>query len=73
MTNLKSKSSPQVVTKSNRRFLIINGDDFGFSCGVNQAIIQAHERGILTSTSLMVTGEAFNEAVSLAQSHPIWR
>lgn len=70
MTNVKTKSSPQVVTKSNRRFLIINGDDFGFSCGVNRAIIQAHERGILTSTSLMVTGEAFNEAVSLAQSHP---
>jgi chitin disaccharide deacetylase len=53
-----------------RRFAIVNGDDFGFSLGVNQGIIQAHEQGILTSASLMVTGDAFDEAVSLAKSHP---
>lgn len=52
------------------RRLIVNGDDFGFSVGVNQAIIEAHEQGILTSTSLMVTGDAFEEAVRLAKSHP---
>ena len=52
------------------RRLIINGDDFGFSSGVNQAIIEAHERGVLTSTSLMVTGDAFEEAVTLAKAHP---
>ncbi|MFN5990687.1 MAG: ChbG/HpnK family deacetylase, partial [Dolichospermum sp.] len=38
-------------------YLIINADDFGFSHDVNAAIIQAHEEGILTSTSLMVTGD----------------
>ncbi|MBD2771870.1 hopanoid biosynthesis-associated protein HpnK [Iningainema tapete] len=53
-----------------RRFVIINGDDFGFSKGVNQGIITAYEQGVLTSTSLMVTGEAFDEAVALAKSHP---
>ncbi len=52
------------------RSLIITGDDFGFSRGVNRAIIEAHEDGILTSTSLMVAGEAFEEAVSLADQHP---
>ncbi|MCY7274968.1 MAG: ChbG/HpnK family deacetylase, partial [Phormidesmis sp. CAN_BIN44] len=52
------------------RRLIINGDDFGFSSGVNQAIIEAHEQGVLTSTSLMVTGDAFEEAVTLAKAHP---
>ncbi|MEO8892656.1 MAG: hopanoid biosynthesis-associated protein HpnK [Coleofasciculaceae cyanobacterium] len=51
------------------RFIIINGDDFGFSHGVNQGIIKAHEQGILTSTSLMVTGEAAAEAVTLAKTH----
>jgi len=51
------------------RLVIINGDDFGFSKGVNQAIIQAYEHGILTSTSLMVSGEAATEAIALAQSH----
>lgn len=52
------------------RQLIINGDDFGFSSGVNQAIIAAHKQGVLTSTSLMVTGNAFEEAVMLAKAHP---
>jgi hopanoid biosynthesis associated protein HpnK len=50
--------------------LIINGDDFGVSPSVNQAIIQAHQQGILTSTSLMVTGSAFQEAVALAKQNP---
>ncbi|MGL5033811.1 MAG: ChbG/HpnK family deacetylase, partial [Microcystaceae cyanobacterium] len=50
--------------------LIINGDDFGLSSSVNQAIIQAHTEGILTSTSLMVTGQACQEAVELAQQNP---
>jgi hopanoid biosynthesis associated protein HpnK len=52
------------------KYLIINGDDFGVSSFVNQAIIKAHQQGILTSTSLMVTGEAFTEAVSLAKANP---
>jgi hopanoid biosynthesis associated protein HpnK len=52
------------------RFVIVNGDDFGVSQGVNQAIIEAHQRGILTSTSLMVTGDAFEEAVALAKAYP---
>lgn len=55
---------------SRRRLMIINGDDFGFSRGVNQAIIKAHEQGVLTSTSLMVTGEAAQEAVNLAHNSP---
>ncbi len=53
-----------------RRFVIVTGDDFGYSDGVNRAVIEAHERGVLTSASLMVTGEAFEEAVRLAHQHP---
>jgi hopanoid biosynthesis associated protein HpnK len=52
------------------RWAIINGDDFGFSDGVNQAIIEAHQQGILTSTSLMVTGDGCSEAVNLAKKNP---
>ena len=37
-----------------KRFLIVNADDFGLSEGVNRGIIEAHERGIVTSASLMV-------------------
>jgi chitin disaccharide deacetylase len=53
-----------------QRFAIVNGDDFGFSVGVNQAIIQAHTAGVLTSTSLMVTGAEAEAAIALAQQHP---
>jgi hopanoid biosynthesis associated protein HpnK len=50
--------------------LIVNADDFGRSHSRNQAIIQAHQKGILTSASLMPGGEAFDEAVDLARTHP---
>jgi len=52
------------------RKLVINADDFGYSKSVNQAIVKAHTAGILTSASLMVTGDAFCEAVELARNHP---
>lgn len=52
------------------RRLIINGDDFGSSREVNEAVILAHRRGILTSTSLMVSGSACDHAVSLAKENP---
>ncbi|MDF5728191.1 MAG: ChbG/HpnK family deacetylase, partial [Rhizonema sp. PD38] len=60
----------EVSSQSHRRFLIINGDDFGISSSVNRAIIEAYQRGVLTSTSLMVAGQAFDEAVALAQANP---
>jgi len=53
-----------------KKKIIINGDDFGLSEQVNQAIIEAHKQGILTSTSLMVTGEAWEDAVTLAKTYP---
>lgn len=52
------------------RRLIVNGDDFGSSREVNEAVILAHRRGILTSTSLMVGGAAFEHAVTLAKDNP---
>jgi chitin disaccharide deacetylase len=72
---LKSPSSPDPDTIGSnasvpQRFAIINGDDFGFSVGVNQAIIQAHTNGILTSTSLMVSAAQANAAIALAKEHP---
>jgi chitin disaccharide deacetylase len=50
--------------------LLFNCDDFGKTREVNAAIIKAHTEGVLGSASLMVTGEAFDEAVSLAKAHP---
>lgn len=52
------------------RRLIINADDFGFTAGVNRAIVEAHSRGIVTSSTLMANGMAFADAVELAKSVP---
>jgi predicted glycoside hydrolase/deacetylase ChbG (UPF0249 family) len=52
------------------RHLIVNADDFGASEGVNRGIVEAHEHGIVTSTSLMVTGAAVQEAVDLSRRCP---
>jgi len=52
------------------RHLIINADDFGASGGVNQAIVEAHTAGVLTSASLMVNGAAAQEAVALSDVNP---
>jgi chitin disaccharide deacetylase len=52
------------------RSLIINGDDFGLSPGVNDGIVEAHSRGVLTSASLMVNAPAAAEAAALAERHP---
>lgn len=52
------------------RRLIINADDFGFTSGVNRAIVEAHTRGVVTSSTLMATGQAFTEAVALAKTVP---
>jgi chitin disaccharide deacetylase len=50
--------------------LIVNGDDFGASQGVNLGIIEAHEKGILTSASMMVDTPASEEAALLGARHP---
>ena len=52
------------------RRLIINADDFGLTAGVNRAIVEAHEHGVVTSATLMANGHAFADAIGLAQSRP---
>lgn len=59
-----------VGAELHKRYLIINGDDFGISAEVNEAIILAHRHGILTSCSLMPGGAAFDNAVRLASENP---
>ena len=49
---------------------MVNADDFGFTRDVNQGIVEAHQHGILTATTLMANGEAFDDAVRLAGENP---
>src|SRR2546428_12465600 len=53
-----------------RRYLIVKQDDFGQSPGGNRGIIEAHEHGIVTSTSLMVRWPAAAEAVEYVRKRP---
>jgi chitin disaccharide deacetylase len=50
--------------------LVVNADDFGFTPDVNEGIIEASRHGILTATTLMANGEAFDDAVRLARDNP---
>jgi predicted glycoside hydrolase/deacetylase ChbG (UPF0249 family) len=52
------------------RRLIVNADDFGFTKDVNLGIVDAHRNGILTATTLMANGAAFDHAVALATENP---
>jgi chitin disaccharide deacetylase len=53
------------------RRLIVNADDFGMTRGINRAIVEAAGQGIVTSTTLMATARAFDNAVSqVAQFGP---
>ena len=49
---------------------MVNADDFGFTPDVNQGIVEAHRGGILTATTLMANGDAFDDAVRLARETP---
>jgi hopanoid biosynthesis associated protein HpnK len=53
--------------------LIVTADDFGAAPEVNDAVIRAHQDGILTAASLMVTGSAAAGAVAMARATPSLR
>lgn len=52
------------------RYVVVNADDFGQSPGVNRGIIEGHERGIVTSASVMVRWPDVEEAAAYGRSHP---
>jgi chitin disaccharide deacetylase len=52
------------------RRLIVNADDFGLTAGVNRGIIEAHNSGVVSSTTLMANSRAFEDAVSAARATP---
>jgi hypothetical protein len=74
VTNLKRMSGNDDRSRSAdvacEKLLVVNADDLGMSEGVNRGIIEAHERGIVTSASLMVRWGAVREAAAYAKEHP---
>jgi len=64
------KCSKRWFDPMRQRLLIVNADDFGLSDGVNRGIVEAHERGIVTSASLMVWHDAARAAAAYARGRP---
>jgi chitin disaccharide deacetylase len=54
----------------NRKRLIITGDDFGLAIPVNEAIEQAYQRGVLTTTSLLIGSTSAQDAIARAHANP---
>jgi chitin disaccharide deacetylase len=52
------------------KYVIVNGDDLGASPGVNRGIVEAHQRGLLTSASLIVNLAASQQAAQLTRELP---
>jgi chitin disaccharide deacetylase len=51
-------------------YVIINADDFGWTEGINEGIIEAHRHGVLTSATLLANAQATDHAVTLAKDFP---
>ena len=50
--------------------LIVNADDLGWTEGVNRGIVEAHRKGLVTSSSLLANGRAFAAAPGISRSNP---
>jgi predicted glycoside hydrolase/deacetylase ChbG (UPF0249 family) len=53
-----------------QRTLVVNADDLGLTLGVNDGIFHAHDRGILTSASLMASAPAAANAIRGLRNRP---
>lgn len=66
----KCRTHPRGCYTFSVRKLIVNADDFGLTTGVNRAIVETHNGGVVSSTTLMANGLAFEDAVTVARSAP---
>lgn len=58
-----------IMTKYNKTGIIINADDLGISFDVNRKIEECINRGVVTSTSLLVNAPAFEDGVRIAKQY----
>ena len=50
--------------------LIVNADDFGQTRGINRAVLELHQAGLLTSATMMARAEATDHAIEIARATP---
>ena len=51
--------------------LIINADDFGLSDSVNRGIVECYQKGLISSTTVMMNTPYTEKAIELAKKHKI--
>ena len=50
--------------------LIVSADDLGLTEGVTRAVLRGHVDGVVTATSLLAVGRAFDDAVRMLADNP---
>ena len=50
--------------------VIINGDDLGYTMGINEGMVLASQKGILRSTTAVMNGAYINEGAEMLREHP---
>lgn len=58
------------MTPASPKRLIVNADDFGRTEGINRGVVEAHDKGIVTSTTMLVAYPAAAQAAELASARP---
>ena len=58
------------MNDSSKRQLIVNADDFGFSLGISEGIVQAHREGIVSSTTVAANMPAAEDSLALLADAP---
>src|SRR5690348_15210396 len=52
------------------KLLVVNADDYGMATGVNAGIVEGHQRGIITSATIMATGAALADGRARLKDAP---
>jgi chitin disaccharide deacetylase len=58
-----------MLSPNKSRKVIVNADDFGMSAEVNRAIVEAFDKNVISSATLMTNMPGFEEACELAHHH----
>jgi predicted glycoside hydrolase/deacetylase ChbG (UPF0249 family) len=55
---------------SGKKLVVFNADDLGYSLGIDRGIAEAHERGVVTSATMIVNTPTSADGARVAREHP---